>query len=194
MSELLPCPFCGSAPAFEPDASRDLVAVTCEGDDCNIYHYGVTEDEAARRWNRRPSPAPKVDMGPCGECATMRKIIGDAEFVVRGGDKDLALKILRGNVLMDAPKCPEPCGLVDMDDREAFKSYCDGNRAPWVEARLAAVAHRMLLSSTPPDPSSAKKYTPPDDESSDWWCTKNHRNGCHLQTCSVCGRKPGDTK
>ena len=50
-----------------------------------------------------------------------------------------------------------PCGLSDMDDREAFKSYCDGNRAPWVESRLAAVAYRMLLSSTPPDPSSATR-------------------------------------
>ena len=35
--------------------------------------------------------------------------------------------------------------LIDMDEREAFKSYCDGSRAPWVERRLAAVAYRMLM-------------------------------------------------
>jgi hypothetical protein len=38
------------------------------------------------------------------------------------------------------------------------------------------------------------KETPPDNETSDWWCTKNHRNGCHLSVCSACGRKPGDTR
>lgn len=57
------------------------------------------------------------------------------------------------------PRCqhcrgPEPSAglseeLRDMDDREAFKAYCDGNRAPWVEGRLAAVAYRLLLSSKP---------------------------------------------
>ena len=46
----------------------------------------------------------------------------------------------------DAPTKKEPeAGLKDMAEREAFKSYCDGNRAPWVESRLAAVAYRMLM-------------------------------------------------
>ena len=32
------------------------------------------------------------------EVAALKEIIADAEFVVRGGDKDMALKILRGEV------------------------------------------------------------------------------------------------
>ncbi len=39
--------------------------------------------------------------------------------------------------------------LSDMKKREAFKHYCDGNRAPWVERILAAVAYRMLMASAP---------------------------------------------
>ena len=44
---------------------------------------------------------------------------------------------------------PVEMTLIDMDEREAFKSYCDGNRAPWVESRLAKAAYRLLLASAP---------------------------------------------
>jgi Lar family restriction alleviation protein len=63
---LLPCPFCGEKAVYEPDYSSShdfvkLVAVGCEGSDCNNYQCARTKDKAIERWNRR-SPTPKLEL------------------------------------------------------------------------------------------------------------------------------------
>lgn len=45
----------------------------------------------------------------CDGCATRDRIIENAEFLVRGGDRDYALKVLRGEVLLPAPNHPAEC-------------------------------------------------------------------------------------
>jgi Lar family restriction alleviation protein len=66
MTELLPCPFCGEKAVYEPDYSSSndnikLVAVGCEGDDCNNYQCARTKEKAIERWNRRaPIPDAKL--------------------------------------------------------------------------------------------------------------------------------------
>lgn len=52
--------------------------------------------------------------------ATQTEVIATAEFLVRGGDRDYALRVLRGEVLV-APPSPKPC------------QYCNGVR--WIERK-----------------------------------------------------------
>lgn len=71
MAELLPCPFCGNAPAVKHIASRsgaypdgyywvgceiDVTSEGCSG--CGIGHSKITRDEAIASWNHRAEPAP----------------------------------------------------------------------------------------------------------------------------------------
>lgn len=63
MSELKPCPFCGSEPiliyfnGLTPSTVQHYqVAVSCDGDTCNCSPrtaYETSEESAIKAWNRR---------------------------------------------------------------------------------------------------------------------------------------------
>ena len=56
MTELKPCPFCGSEARFTCwiNPYKDRYGVTCISDDCGVSIFaGLTKEEAAKRWNRR---------------------------------------------------------------------------------------------------------------------------------------------
>lgn len=59
MNDLLPCPFCGSAPSIwvDPDF-KEAAIVECINDGCSVSVVVVEEspDIATSRWNHRHSP------------------------------------------------------------------------------------------------------------------------------------------
>ena len=61
--ELLPCPFCGAAPALRPHPELpEIVRVECAGDPCAVrpateYLLARYVDELVAVWNRRTAVA-----------------------------------------------------------------------------------------------------------------------------------------
>jgi len=64
MSELKPCPFCGSSAERYPDGDMEGYSVMCSGDrfrlfggdrhDCPMHTFGYSsQEEADMAWNRR---------------------------------------------------------------------------------------------------------------------------------------------
>lgn len=60
MSELLPCPFCGSAPRFIDDDSYGMAQVFCANTACpaepSVIGQTETAEQVAAAWNRRAVP------------------------------------------------------------------------------------------------------------------------------------------
>ncbi|WP_186042972.1 hypothetical protein [Burkholderia gladioli] len=55
LSELLPCPFCGTAPT-----NAGIQGIWCNNDACAIV--GMVFSGGPRHWNRRASPAPAISV------------------------------------------------------------------------------------------------------------------------------------
>lgn len=69
---LLPCPFCGTAPGISPlhGQSRDKTMIACTRPGCHVAP-SVTGDSistAVERWNKRPSMLHLAASGTCGTC------------------------------------------------------------------------------------------------------------------------------
>ena len=67
MSELKPCPVCGSeATAYEDDTHWQFV-VGCSSDECGIFlNQGANLEELSARWNALPRPCKHEWMHVCG--------------------------------------------------------------------------------------------------------------------------------
>jgi hypothetical protein len=63
MPELLPCPFCGTAPELQP-GMRHGFFVSCENPHCPVSPETTfdaeTPEQAAERWNTRPTLLPQA--------------------------------------------------------------------------------------------------------------------------------------
>ena len=57
MTELKPCPFCGALPMVK--YGKQLIPhfyIKCRNLDCDVCAVGNTQEEASKKWNKRPNP------------------------------------------------------------------------------------------------------------------------------------------